>query len=88
MTGLRQRCESIGCPGWLVAITWETGQAVKACSEGWHYDAASRVTQITDGGEISGAFDQARPQGEDPLPKEQWPDRAKLLKRKGWRAPH
>src|SRR5688572_17361926 len=23
MTGPRQRCPSIGCPGWLVAVTWE-----------------------------------------------------------------
>ena len=34
MTGARQRCTSIGCPGWFVAVTWESGQALKACSAG------------------------------------------------------
>jgi hypothetical protein len=87
MTGARQRCTSIGCPGWFVAITWETGQALKACSQGWHYDAKTKVTRITGGGEISGRVISPAPLGVDPLPKEQWPTRASLTKRKGWRIP-
>ena len=42
-TGARQRCTSIDCPGWFVAITWESGQALKVCSQGWHYDAKTKV---------------------------------------------
>jgi hypothetical protein len=87
MTGPRQRCTSIGCPGWLVSITWETGQALKVCSEGWHYDAATQVTRITGGGEISGRFISPPPLGVDPLPREEWPTRATLEKRKGWKVP-
>jgi hypothetical protein len=85
MTGPRQRCTSIGCPGWFVAITWETGQALKVCSQGWHYDAETKVTRITGGGEISGRFVSPPPLGVDPVPKEDWPDRSTLAKRKGWR---
>ena len=74
MTGPRQRCTSIGCPGWFVAVTWESGQALKACSQGWHYDAKTKVTRITGGGEISGRVVSPPPLGVDPLPKEEWPD--------------
>ena len=84
-TGPRQRCTSIGCPGWFVAITWETGQALKVCSQGWKYDPKTKVTRITAGGEISGRFVSPPPLGVDPLPNEQWPARATLAKRKGWR---
>ena len=85
MTGARQRCTSVGCPGWFVAITWETGQTLKACSEGWHYDPKTKETRITGGGEISGRVISPAPLGVDPLPKEEWPPRATLAKRKGWR---
>jgi Zn ribbon nucleic-acid-binding protein len=85
MTGPRQRCTSIGCPGWFVAVTWESGQALKVCSEGWQYDPKTKVTRITAGGEISGRFISPPPLGIDPLPKDQWPARAALEKRKGWR---
>jgi len=85
MTGARQRCPSIDCPGWLVAVTWESGQALKACSQGWEYDPKTKETRITGGGEISGRFISPPPLGVDPLPKEQWPTRASLAKRKGWR---
>ena len=85
MTGARQRCTSVGCPGWFVAITWETGQSLKACSEGWHYDPTTKETRITGGGEISGRVISPAPLGVDPLPKEEWPPRAALAKRKGWR---
>lgn len=87
MTGSRQRCASIGCPGWSVAVTWETGQALKACSQGWHYDPETRVTRITGGGEISGRFISPPPLGVEPRPKDEWPTRATLEKRKGWRVP-
>ena len=85
MSGTRQRCASIGCPGWYVAVTWESGQALKVCSQGWEYDAKTKETRITAGGEISGRFISPPPLGVDPLPKEQWPTRAALVKRKGWR---
>jgi hypothetical protein len=84
-SGTRQRCTSIGCPGWYIAVTWETGQALKACSEGWKYDPKTKVTRITAGGEISGRFISPPPLGVDPLPKDDWPARATLSKRKGWR---
>jgi hypothetical protein len=33
-TGARLRCSSIGCPGWFIDVTWETGQRLWPCSEG------------------------------------------------------
>lgn len=84
-TGARQRCSSIGCPGWFVAVTWETGQALRPCSEGTHYDAETKTIRITAGGEISARFVAPSPLGVDPLPREEWPTRAALSKRKGWR---
>lgn len=84
-TGVRQRCTSIGCPGWFVAVTWETGQALRPCSEGWHYDADTKTIQITGGGEISARVIGPPPLGVDPLPRDEWPTRAALAKRKGWR---
>lgn len=84
-TGARQRCTSVGCPGWLIAVTWETGQALRPCSEGWSYDAATRTIRITGGGEVSARFVSPAPLGVDPLPRAEWPTRAALAKRKGWR---
>ena len=75
-TGARQRCTSLDCPGWFIAVTWESGQALKPCSQGWKYDPATKTIQITGGGEISGRFVSPAPLGIDPLPKEQWPARA------------
>lgn len=86
-TGVRLRCTSIGCPGWFIAVTWETGQALRPCSEGWTYDPETKTIQITGGGEISGRVIAPPPLGIDPLPKDQWPTRAALSKRKGWRIP-
>ncbi len=83
-TGVRQRCTSVGCQGWFVAVTWETGQALKPCTEGMQYDPESRILRVTGGGEISARF-VPTPLGTDPLPKEEWPTRAALAKRKGWR---
>lgn len=84
-TGARQRCTSVGCPGWFVAVTWETGQTLRPCSQGWHYDPATKTIQVTAGGEISARFVSPAPLGVDPLPKESWPTRESLAKRKGWR---
>ena len=84
-TGARLRCTSIGCPGWLIAVTWESGQALRPCSEGFTYDAATKTIQITGGGEISARFVAPTPLGVAPLAREEWPPRAALSKRKGWR---
>lgn len=84
-TGARQRCTVIGCPGWSVAVTWETGQAVRSCSEGSHYDVATKVIRITGGGEISARFVSPPTLDVEPLASEEWPTRAALAKRKGWR---
>ena len=87
-TGARSRCTSIDCPGWFIAVTWESGQALKPCSQGWKYDPATKTIRITGGGEISGRFVSPPPLGVDPLPKESWPARSALSKRKGWRIAH
>lgn len=84
-TGARSRCSSIGCPGWFIAVTWETGQALRPCSEGWTYDPDSKTIQITGGGEISARVIGPPPLGVDPLPRDAWPARSALTKRKGWR---
>jgi hypothetical protein len=84
-TGSRRTCTTIGCPGWFVGVRWETGQLVHACSEGWHYEAATRVIRITGGGEISARVVSPKPFGVAPLPRAQWPARASLSRLKGWR---
>ena len=33
-TGARQRCTSLDCPGWFIAVTWESGQALQAVLAG------------------------------------------------------
>ena len=85
-TGARLRCSSIGCPGWFIGVSWETGQRMRVCSEGWTYDAADRTVRITGGGEISARFVSPRPLGVPPLPREQWPTREELARGRGWRA--
>ena len=87
-TGARLRCNSIGCPGWFIAVTWESGQALRPCSEGWRYNAETSTIRITGGGEISGRFIAPTPLGVDPLPREEWPERSSLSMRKGWRISH
>src|SRR3546814_19749580 len=84
-TGARSRCTSIGCPGWFVAVTWETGQALKPCSEGWTYDADTKTIRLTGGGEISARTIAPPPAGVDPFPRDQWPARPALSKRQGCR---
>jgi hypothetical protein len=85
-TGSRRPCSSHGCPGWFIGVNWETGQpTMHICSEGWTYDAASRSVRITGGGEISARFVSPKPLGVPPLPRWEWPPRATLAHRKGWR---
>ena len=84
-TGARLRCTSVGCPGWFIGVTWETGQSLRPCSAGWKYDPETKTIRITGGGEISARFISPGPLGVEPLPKEEWPTRAALAKRKGWR---
>lgn len=87
-TGARLRCSSFGCPGWFIGVTWETGQTMRICSQGWRYDPASRTVRVTGGGEISARFVSPPPLGTPPAPRAEWPDRAQLARRKGWRVQH
>lgn len=84
-TGARLRCSSIGCPGWFIGVSWETGQVMRPCSEGWRYDPATREIHITGGGEISARFVSPKPLGTPPLPRDEWPERTALQHRRGWR---
>lgn len=84
-TGARLRWLSIGCPGWFIGVNWEAGQRFRPCSQGWHYDEATKSVRITGGGEISARFVSPAPLGTPPLPREQWPAKASLAKGMGWR---
>ena len=84
-TGARLRCSALGCPGWFIGVTWETGQRLRPCSEGWRYSSTKNEVRITGGGEISARFDYPKPLGEPPLPRDQWPTRESLASGKGWR---
>ena len=86
-TGSRRRCSSTNCPGWFIGVLWESGQQTYLCSEGWRYDPASRTVRVVDGGEISARFVSPAPLGIEPLPRTEWPARAALAHRKGWRIP-
>ena len=84
-TGARQRCAVLDCLGWCIAVTWETGQAMKPCSEGMEYDPETKAIRVLAGGELTARF-AVPPSAEIlPLAKEEWPTRAALSKRKGWR---
>ncbi len=83
-TGARRPCISKGCPGWFITVSWETGQIMHICSEGWRYDPASGEVRVTGGGEISARFVSPKPLGTPPRPRDDWPDPAKLTG-KGWR---
>lgn len=84
-TGGRSRCRSTGCPGWFIYVSWETGQSMQICSEGWTYDPASRGVRVTGGGEISARFVSPPPLGVPPASRSDWPTRESLATRKGWR---
>ncbi len=83
-TGSRRRCTSTGCPGWFIGVSWETGQVMFPCSQGWRYDPSDRSVRITSG-DISARVVSPRPLGVRPLPRDQWPPRSALRTRKGWR---
>lgn len=84
-TGARLRCLTIGCPGWFIGVTWETGQRMRPCSQGWRYDPVAKAVRVTGGGEISARFVAPVPLGTPPLPREQWPSRESLVNLMGWR---
>jgi hypothetical protein len=84
-TGSRRPCSSTGCPGWFIGVLWETGQQTYICSEGWRYDPASNSVRVVDGGEISARWVSPPPEGVQPMPQSEWPDRAALARRRGWR---
>lgn len=84
-TGARLPCSSHGCPGWFIGVRWETGQLMRICSKGWVYDPARKEVRVTGGGEISARFISPPPLGMPPLPRSEWPDRATLIRYKGWR---
>jgi hypothetical protein len=88
-TGSRRPCSSTECPGWFIGVLWETGQQTYICSEGWHYDPATDSVHVVGGGEISARWISPPPEGVQPLPRHEWPDRLPLYRRKGWRrTPH
>ena len=86
-TGNRMKCPATSscCEGWLIEIVWETGQLMRLCSEGWHYDPETKSISIIGGGEISARFVTPRPLGTDPAPKKEWPSKKDLNKMRGWR---
>jgi hypothetical protein len=84
-TGSRTKCRSKGCPGWFVGILWETGQQMYLCSEGWHFDRSRVRIDIIGGGEISARYVSPAPLGVHPAPRAEWPKKADLNLRRGWR---
>ena len=84
-TGSRRKCASDKCPGWFIGVLWESGQQMYICSEGWHYDFENDRINVIGGGEISARFVSPKPLGVPPLPRDVWPDRESLVRRKGWR---
>jgi hypothetical protein len=88
-TGSRRPCSSTKCPGWFIGVLWETGQQTYICSVGWRYDPATNTVNVIDGGEISARWVSPAPEGVQPAPRHEWPDRSALYRRKGWRRhPH
>jgi hypothetical protein len=88
-TGSRRPCSSTACPGWFIGVLWETGQQTYICSEGWRYDSEANQVRVVAGGEISARWISPPPEGVQPLPVGEWPERSALYRRKGWRRqPH
>jgi hypothetical protein len=85
-TGARTRCLSTDCPGWFIGVSWETGQRLRPCSQGWHYDEATETVRITGGGEISARVVSPTSLGVAPRSRGEWPDRNDLTKAAGWKA--
>ncbi len=89
-TGSRRKCiagksDSDKCPGWFIGVLWESGQQMYICSEGWHYDLENDRINVIGGGDISARFISPKPLGVPPLPRDVWPYRDALARRKGWR---
>ena len=84
-TGSVQKCRATGCPGWFIGVQWETGQLMHICSEGWHYSPDKNQIDLVGGGEISARFVSPKPLGVHPLEERDWPARADLRQRRGWR---
>lgn len=80
----RRRCAAKGCPGWFLTVSWETGQIMHICSEGWAVDPMGGGIRVTGGGEISARFVSPRPLGTPPAPRDEWPAPGELTGR-GWR---
>ena len=87
-TGSHRPCVTKSCPGWFITVVWESGQIMHICSEGWRYDPASNSVRVVAGGEISARYVSPKPLGVPPLPRDEWPTRAELAHRKGWRTSH
>lgn len=94
-TGGRRRCTATGrkgrtptdpCAGWQIDVHWETGQRMRICSEGWHYDPDRDEIQVIGGGEISARFVSPPPLGTPPRPRNQWPARSSILSAPAWRS--
>ncbi len=83
-TGSRRTCASKSCPGWFITVSWETGQIMHICSQGWRFDPATEEVRVTAGGEISARFVSPKPLGTPPRPRGEWPSPWEL-NGKGWR---
>ena len=83
-TGARRPCISHGWPGWFITVSWETGQLMHICSEGWRYDPAKNEVRVVAGGELSARVVSPRPLGTPPRPNDEWPSPSALTG-KGWR---
>ena len=83
-TGGRRPCLSKGCPGWLLSVSWETGQQMHICSEGWTYYPERDEVRVVAGGEVSARYVSPKPLGTPPRPREDWPE-SETLKGAGWR---
>jgi hypothetical protein len=84
-TGNRRPCQTLTCSGWFIGVQWETGQLMYPCSMGWTYDPSSKTVRITAGGEISARDPEPPAPQARPAPRGQWPSRADLTRRIGWR---
>ena len=85
-TGARQRCTSIDCPGWFIAVTWETRSGAEALLAGLevrpgHQDHPHHRRRR----DLRPLRGPAARSASTRCPKEEWPARAALSKRKGWR---
>lgn len=83
-TGGRRRCPAPYCGGWDVSVSWESGQDIRICSEGWHFDPVSRELRIVGGGEITARTAGNPTPDVRPLPRDAWPSREVLRTHPAW----